>query len=211
MAKANQTVNIIKQNFPLPAKLPVVSRKRLVIIALGLLAALFIWLNKSWLIAGWVNGQPTFRFQLEDRMVKRYASTTLDEMISEQIVRQEAAKRGIKVTSQEVSGKIAEIEKSLSGKVSLSEALTQQGMTMADFQNQVELQIMVEKLTVDQTKVTDQEVADYITNNKATLVATQEADMKLEATKALVSQKTSTAFQKLFSDLKAQAKVVRYL
>lgn len=175
-----------------------------------ILAAL-LWKNRGLIVAATVNNQPIWRLSLEQRLNQRYGSQMLDEMLNEQILSQEAAKRGISVSSKEIDDKISEIEKSLNGKITLSDALAQQGMTIADFRNQVAIQLTIDKLTASSAVVTDQEVTAYIEKNKDTLTATDEAGLKLQARAALMQEKKSQSFQKLFGDLKKNAKVVKFI
>lgn len=173
--------------------------------------ALVIWKNKGWIVAATVNGQPVWRWNLEQRFVSRYGTQTLDEMVNEQILKNEAAKQGIVVSDADVSVKISEIEKTLKGKITLKEALLQQGMTMDDFRRQVQIQVLIEKLTARKVTVSDKEIADYISQNKDSLTATDEAGMNVEAKNAILQTKKSQEFQKLFADLKKNAKVTKYL
>jgi hypothetical protein len=115
------------------------------------------------------------------------------------------------VTDAELNQKVKEIEKSLNGQISLADALSQQGMSMDEFRRQVSLQIMVEKLTADSVKVSDDDITKYIDQNKSLLTATDEASMRAEAKQNLIREKQSTAFQKIFDDLKKAAKIKNYL
>lgn len=172
---------------------------------------LILWKNKSWLVAATVNGQPIWRWNLEQRFVARYGTQTLDEMINEQILKSEAAKQGVKVTDTDVNNKITQIEKTLQGKITLKDALAQQGMTMDEFRNQVELQVLIEKLTANKVTVSDKEIADYIAANKDTMVATESAALQQEARTAILEQKRNQTFQSYFANLKKNAKIAKYL
>ncbi len=185
--------------------------KYAIFIVILILVALVVWRNKNWVVVADVNGQPITRWQLDNQLVSSYGTQTLDEMVNETLVRQAAAKKGITISSADVDAKVADIEKSLNGQISLTDALAQQGMTMQQFRGQVEIQLILEKMTADQTKVTDAEIADYITANKSTMTATDTAELTTEATTALQSQKRSDAIQKLLSSLQSQAKISKYL
>lgn len=178
---------------------------------LVLLVVLFLWKNKSWFVAATVNGQPIPRWELEKRLVDRYGTQTLDEVINEQIILQEGRKRGMKVSDKDLAEKIAEIDKSLGGKITLKDALAGQGLSMGEFQKQIKLQLTLEKLAGASVVISDQEVADYVTKNRSTMTATDEAGLSLEAKNILLSQRKNDALRKLFSDLKSKAKVVKFL
>jgi parvulin-like peptidyl-prolyl isomerase len=169
------------------------------------------WRNKGLFVAATVNGQPLWRINLEQQLNSRYGEQTLDEMVGEMLIRQAAAQKKITVSKAEVDNKIAEIEKTLNGQISLQDALAQQGDTLAGFRQRVELQLVLEKLTAGQVTVSDEEVNSYIENNKAILTATDEAGMREEARQALQSQKQNTVLRQFYTDLKNKAKVSKFL
>lgn len=189
----------------------VFSRRNLVILVLIVLLALVGWKNKGLVIAATVNSQPVWRWELENRMIGRYGDQTLQEITNEDLIKQAAAKKGASVNSSDVNNKIADIEKSLNGQISINDALAQQGMTMADFRSQVELQLLLDKMTAGQINVTDAEVADYIASNASSLTSTDPASQATQARQALESQKKSSAYQTFFQALQQEAKITKFL
>ncbi len=187
------------------------SPKYLVALAVIILLALVLWKNKSLLVVATVNGKPVPRWELEGRMVSRYGTQTLDEVINEELIRQAGNQKGITVSQAEITAKISEVEGTLQGKISLSDALAQQGMTIDEFHHQVELQLILDKLTASSIVVTDKEVAAFIASNSASLVSTDPASQSAEARKLLISQKKNSAYRQMFTDLKAQAKISKFL
>ncbi|MBI3559213.1 SurA N-terminal domain-containing protein, partial [Candidatus Gottesmanbacteria bacterium] len=162
-------------------------------------------------VAATVNNRPVWRWDLENRLIARFGSQTIDELVSESLIKQAAAKNNVTVGKTEIDNKVSEIEKSLAGKITLKDALAQQGMTVDDFRRQVELQLTLEKLTASSVVVSDKEVADYIDKNRATLTATDEAGMKDEARKILAAGKQGTVLRDYFTNLRSQAKIIKYL
>jgi len=167
--------------------------------------------NRNLFFAATVNGRPITRLELDQRMVSRYGQATTEEIISEVLIRDEANKKGLKVTAAEVDTKIAEITKNIGANGNLVDLLAQQGMTMTDLRSQIELQLLVEKLTVGLVNVSDREVTDYLDKNRSSFSATSEAELRTEAMDSLVSQKRGESLQKWFNDLKSKAKITKYL
>lgn len=186
-------------------------KRFLVGLATVILLGAILFLNKSLFVVAIVNGRPILRMDFEKRMIARAGNQILEESVNEAIIRQEASKRGIKVTNIEVDNKVKEIEKSLEGRISLSDALAAQGLTQESFRSQLELPLLVEKMTADQIVVSDNEVSDYIGKNKASLLATDEAGLKDEAKKAIYLRKKEEVFQSFFEELKKNSKVVSLL
>lgn len=175
------------------------------------LLALFLWKNKSLVIVATVNGQPIPRWTLEKRLVGRYGTQTLEEVVNEEIILQAGQKKNIQVSEAEIDSKVAEIDSSLGGKISLKDALAGQGLSMDEFRMQIKLQLTLEKLAGASIVVSDKDVTAYLDKNRSSMTATDEAGLKLEAQKTLEAQKKNEALRQLFNDLKNQAKVVRYL
>ena len=184
--------------------------KKGVLVAAVLVLAFLLYQNKNIFVVATVNGRPVWRWELDSRLTQQYGSSTLDELTSEDIIRQEAANRGITATPDEINQKISDIEKSLSGRMTLTDALSAQGMTMEDLRRQLELQVLMEKM-INTVVVTNQEVADYVASNSATLTATDSAGKIAQARSTLENSRKSQAMQQLFSELKQKAKIEKYL
>lgn len=186
------------------------TRPLVVLIALAVLALLLV-LNKGLILVATVNNQPVWRWDLEKRLSGQYGSQMLDELTSEALIYQAAAKKGITVKSSEVDAKLTEKEKTLNGKMTLSDALAAQGTTVEEYRRWLGLEMLLEKLVADQVSVSDQDVSDYIDKNKGLLTATDEGTMKDEARQAVLSDKQNTAIRQYFTNLKSQAKISKFL
>jgi len=166
--------------------------------------------TKGWVVSAVVNGKPIFRTQLTQSLMAKYGSQTLEGMISEQLIYDEAKKSGVVITAKDIEEKEAEILKSFGGKVSLEEVLKYQGMTKADFDNQVRIQLFVFRLLGKDVTATDEEVTSFIEKNKEALTATEEGALKEEARTAVMEQKINEKVQPWFTDIKNKAKVFRF-
>jgi len=174
---------------------------------------LLIYQNKSMFVAGSVDSSLIFTKELNQRLQARYGKQVLEEMVNEKILLSEAAKKNISVTKEEMEKKIAEITKSL-GKTPLADVLKQQGMTEADFRQQVEMRLLVEKLMADKVKVTAKEITEYVEKNKeqlSTSVGSDSAALKKYAEDYLKQQKIGTEFEKWFTEIKKNIKVTSFL
>jgi len=176
------------------------------------ISAAFLYKNKSLIVAGTVNGKPVFTMEINQKLLKQYGKQTLDQIIVEYLVNQEAKKRNIQVTESEIDAKIAEIENNIGGKQKLEDALKQQGMTTNELREQQKLILTATKLITDKITVTDQDIDNYIKERKMTLdkktdQAVQRENIKL----TLIEEKKGEELQKLVTDLKSQAKIVTFL
>lgn len=185
------------------------TRIALLVVILGLIA-IFI-ANKGMLIAGMVNGKPIFRWELNQVLVERFGSQTLESMISEKLIADEARKNGVKISQSDIDAKVEEIVASLGGGVTVEELLKYQGMTRGEFEDQIRLQLTVETLLGRDITVTEAEIDNYIATNSAVLTATDEAGLREEAKKTIVSQRINEKLQSWFAQLKENAKILKFL
>jgi foldase protein PrsA len=180
------------------------------IVALLALSALLI-ANKQWVVAGVVNGKPIWSWQLNKIMTDRFGKQTLEGIISEQLIADEAKKQGVVVGKADVDNKQAEILKTLGANVSVDELLKYQGITRNDFDNQIRLQLTVQKILGKDVAITEGDVDSYVEKNRATLTATEPATLREEAKQAILDAKVGEKLQSWFQELKNKAKIVRFL
>lgn len=187
------------------------SIKNILLIAILVIVAL-VWQFRSNFIAAMVNGQPISRWQLNDRLVKKFGDQTLDSIINERLILAAARQKGIFVKSEEIENKVKQIESRLNGKVSLDDALKAQGLTKDDFRKELEIQVSIEKLFEKDATVSSNEIDDYMKkNSQAYKSATDPAAINQEIKSILAQQKINDLFEKWFNDIRKNAKVTKFL
>lgn len=195
---------------PLQPARPFPLRKvALIVVILGLIA-IFVS-NKGLLVAALVNGRPIFRWQLTRVLTSRFGGQTLESMISQALIDAEAKKAGITVSQTDIAQKESDLVKSLGGDVSIDDILKYQGMTKADFEDQLRLQLTVEKLLGKDITITDADIDNYIATSGSLLAATNEAGLREEAKQTIFSQQINDKLQTWFTDLRSKAKILRFL
>lgn len=184
---------------------------RIVPILLVVLLLVLLGMNKGMLVASLVNGKPIFTWQLHSVLRERFGEQTLEGMIGEMLIKDEAKKAGIVITKEEISAKENEIVLSLGANVSLDDLLKFQGLSKSDFEKQVTLQLTVEKLLSKDLVVSETDIDMFIATSGATLVATDPATLRTEAKQAIISASVSEKLQGWFAELRQKAKVLRFL
>ncbi len=179
----------------------------LVVVVFVVLGAYFG--SRGFIVAALVNGKPIFRWDLNQSLAARFGQQTLESMISERLIADTAQQKGIVISKEDVTIKMNDLVKTLGPNVKLDDLLKYQGMTKTDFENQIRLQLTVEKILGKDVAVADTEVDDYISKNRTTMTATGEAELRGEARTALESQKVSEKIQPWFAELKQKAKIIR--
>lgn len=98
---------------------------------------------------------------IKDRLV--------NELIMKAIIEQEIAKRNIEVTPDEIEKRKADIIEKLGSKEKLKELMDKNKISEKRFTEDITKEIKIDKLiaATKDTKVTDKEVKDYYTKNKA--------------------------------------------
>lgn len=185
--------------------------KLLYLFVLFLALGVLLLTNKSLLIAAIVNGNPVWSWQLNKVMTSRFGKQTLEGIISEQLIADEARRSGVIVNQQDIDAKQADIVKSLGGNVNIEDLLKYQGMTKTDFDDQIRLQLTVQKILGKDVTIAESDIDSFIASNGAQLVATEEAAMRVEARQAIIDQKVGEKLQPWFLELKEKAKILRFI
>lgn len=180
----------------------------IILIIVGLL--ILAYYKKGWFIAATVNGQPITSIDVYQRMSKLYKERTLTQMVNETILQQEATKKGVTVTPQQINDKVAEQEKQYGGAQSFEMLLAQQGISRDDFLRQTKLQLLVEKLYENDIKPSDDEIKKFMDDNASSPEATEPAKFKQMASDSVKQDKLSKVFSEKFQQLKKDAKVINF-
>jgi len=185
---------------------------RLIVLGILLVGLLILFLvNKGILLAGIVNGKPIFRWQLNRTMASRYGKQTLEGIIGEMLITNEAMREGIVVTQELVDEKVADIIAGLGENVDVNQLLELQGMTRDEFESQVRLQLTVERVLTKDLTITDADIAQFEATNAGRFSATDAATLRTQVRQAIIDESVSNRFQPWFTALKDRASITRYL
>lgn len=166
--------------------------KKFLYIAIGVLAATAIFIimgfteDKS--VASVGDAEIT-KEALYDEMVASAGAATLDAMISNEVVNQEADKAGIEVTEEELEAEMTVYEESYGGAEALEQALTASGMSIADLKEEMETYLKIEKIIGPDIEITDEQIQTYFEENKESF----EQSSQVEASHILVATEEEAA------------------
>lgn len=177
----------------------------LVLVLVGLVAA-----KKGWIVAATVNGRPIYSWELNTALRNRFGQQTLEGMIGEQLIADQASSQGVKVTQEDVEKKQKDVLASLGADVKLDDLLKFQGLTKEDFVKQLKLQLLVERLLTKDLTIRDTDIQNYIASNSATLSATDPAKLKSEAEQAIRTNMVNEKLQSWFAEIRKTAKVIKF-
>lgn len=182
------------------------NRKTFLILILAGLILLAVY-KKNWFVAAMVNGQPITNFEVLSRMNQQHRQQTIDQMVNEKIIMDEARKKGITITKADIDNKISQLEQNVGGAEVLDSLLSQQGQTRDSIRNQLSIQLTIEKLYSGEATTSAEEIDKFITDNAASLNATESAAQKIEAQETIKQQKLSQIFEEKFQALKQAANI----
>jgi foldase protein PrsA len=182
----------------------------LIIIIVLLGAALYYY--RGLFVAAVVNGQPISRLEVVEQAEKQSGKTTLDTLVRDALIEQEAKKENVTVSDSEVNSEISQLSGNLQKQgQTLNQVLVTQGMTEDDLRNLIRLDKLVQKMVSKNVTVSNTEVNDYIAKNKASLPNVSGNALKQQVKSELLQQKTNDAVQAWLANLQAKAHVVYFV
>ncbi|HVT01686.1 MAG TPA: SurA N-terminal domain-containing protein [Patescibacteria group bacterium] len=187
-----------------------INMKGVVIAVVVVLIVLALGYFKKEFVVATVNGQQINRIELIQALEQQDGQSVLNSLISQTLINQEAKRKNIKVSDQEINDEIKKIDASVTQQgVTLSDALKQRGLTMADLRKQVKDQLISNKLVdASNIKVSDKEINDYIEQNKAMIPAGSDmTQVKAQVKQQLQQDKVTEKLQTLVQELQQKAKI----
>lgn len=204
-AKFSKKLNLQKFNFK---KLPL-KKRDVIILSVLVVAAILTYMFKGLVLAATVNGKPVWRTSVISELEKTQGSQVLENLVIEQLIKQEASKKGITVAEQDIDDQLKGYDDQLKAQgQSLDQALSLQGMTREDLKGRLRVQMLAEKLIGDDASVSDDEVNKYIEDNKGLFPeGTSDDEKKSGALAQLKQQKLTEGFQSLITKLKGDSSI----
>lgn len=166
--------------------------KTIVAVLVVALVAGLLYMNKGQFVVATVNGQPISRLEVLSQLEKQYASQVLQNLVTQEMVKQEGQKLGIVISDEEVQAELDKInEEFVAQGSSLEEALTLQGLKLEDVKEGFKTQLLIQKIV-------GENVAEVSEDETKTFIETNELG---EATPELIAQtKEQLQQQKVYQE-----------
>ena len=165
---------------------------------------------KGLFVAAMVNGFPISRLSVIQALERGSGKAVLESLIVEKLINNEADKKDIKVSDDEVDAEVANVEaqiKSQGG--TLDQALAAQGMTLETLKKQIAIQKKLEALLADKIQVADADKEKFIADNKIKIPKGEETNYNNQITLEIKQQKLNAESKILVDSLKV-ANTIRY-
>lgn len=192
------------------------NRLVMIVVVLILLGAA-LYLVKQWFVVALVNGQPIARLKVVQELEKQGGKRVLDSLIVQELIRQEAKKKNVQVSQSDVDASIKKLEESFKAEgQTIDQILSLQGMTRKDLEDQMKIQITLEKLLGNKVAVTEKEIDQYLTQTASEttmeVVTTPTPTPSRESVREqLKQQKLQEEAQKLIEELRKNAKINQFV
>ncbi len=187
-----------------------ISTKTAIIIAVIIILAVLAYYYKGLFIAATINGSPITRLAVIEELEKVSGKQVLDSLITKKLINNEAIKKGVSVTSEEVDTEIKNIENQIKAQgQTLEQVLTAQKMKMEDLKQQILTKKTLEKSLVDKLQVAEAEIEQFIKDNNITIPKGQEEAYRVQIIAQLKQQKLNSEAESLINSLRSQA-VIKY-
>lgn len=190
------------------------TRSELIRRAILFVLLVYVVLNyRGLLIAATVNGEPVSRLGVISQLEQTSGASVLDNKINEMLIRQKARESHVNVTDEDINAAIADIETNVLGEgQSIDDVLALQGMTRDDLIEQIEIQVMVEKLLEGDVTVSDEEVNQYVESNRESInEENTEEDLRDFARQQIRQQKLAQRFGTWIQELRDAANINYYV
>ena len=207
----SQPKTMSQEKTPAEEKSFKISVKKLIIFLAIIIVGFLLYQNRDLFIVATVNNRPISRQHFNQQLESQYGQQVLETMINEELIKQAAKDQKIVISQEKIDEEMAEIEKSLPEGMNLDQALQMQGMSRENLEEQMRLQLAIEEILAPKIQITDEELKQYIEENKDYFSATQEAQIKEEAQEGLRQQKLNKNFQTWLQELTEKAKINRWL
>lgn len=186
------------------------SRKTTLIIVTLLFLAGLLYFKRDWIIAATVNGQPIWRWQFNQALEEKYGQQVLDQLIDEQLIQQKAQEKGVSISQERIDQEVEQIETELGGEDSFQEILASQNISLEELKNEIKKQLTLEDLLSEGIEISQEEIDQYLTDNKDSILAETEEEKVDEATEALRLEKMNEKFQSWYQTLREEAKITSF-
>lgn len=189
-------------------------KKKTLLIFLGavvLLAALY--LAKGQFIVALVNNRPIWRWTFVKTLEKQGGEQVLDSLIVESLIFQEAKKQKVTISEADINQAIDELKANFTSQgQNFDELLASQGISQQEIRRNIEIQKIAEAIAAKDISVSDEEVANYLTENKDSFSDEENQDeLKAAVRKQLEQQKLSQAISQWLDSLRNSAKIKSFL
>jgi hypothetical protein len=189
-----------------------INTKIAILLGLTIIAGALAYSLKSSFLAASVNGNFITRYSVVQRLEKASGAQVLDSLISESLVLTEAKKGGVVVSNADIEAGVSKITQDLESQGATLEIMLQfQGLTEEAFRKQLMFQLLLEKMFVDLTIVTEEDINVYLVENSIQLPPGDEETFRKQVREQIKNERLGQAVEVLLTKLRSEANIKYYI
>ncbi|MBX4188093.1 MAG: SurA N-terminal domain-containing protein [Candidatus Doudnabacteria bacterium] len=167
---------------------------------------------KSFFVAATVNGKPISRWAVIKELEQQSGREALDSLITEKLISAEAKKQNVQVSEDEINVRIKQLEGQIAAQGgTLDEMLATQGVSKADLEDQIVLQVKAEKILGDKLNVTEEDVIKFVADSGQALEAGKEEEQKAQIRENIKQQKFNEQIVAWIDDARTKASINEFV
>lgn len=168
---------------------------------------------KSQFIVATVNRHPISRFQLNSVLNERYGQVVLDELVTQTLIKDLLSENSIEITEADIEEEINNLKLELGGDEIFEATLAQYGLTLEKLKERLQITLGQKKLAsaLFSPEVTDEEVANYFTQNAASFEGKTLPELEADIKANLLDQKLQQEFNTWFEEQKENATIRMFI
>jgi len=173
------------------------------------LIAGLLYLLRGYFVVATVNGEPISRYSIIRQLESQGGSEVLQGKVTEALIRQEADNRNVDITQAEIDAEVESLKSEFEAQgQNFEQILELQGMSMDQLRQQINIQLMVEKMFGDDVEVTQEEIDQYLEEFEDTLPEYESEEVKLQAVRENLEQtKLVETFQSWLQTAQTEADI----
>lgn len=185
------------------------AQKALVIALVIVALALLVVKSLNYFVVAIVNGRPISRIWLDRELEKQAGKTVLENQVTKLLVFQEAKKQKVKIIPSEIEETIEILKNQVKAQGGDFEALLSlQNITQKELEEQIRLQLIIEKILGKEIEISEEEMRTYFEENQDFFPEEATFETSKEAVKeALFQQKINQKAPEWIEGLKEKAKI----
>lgn len=113
-----------------------------------------------------VNGRVITKDDLYNAMYEQIGEQAIEQLINTILIEQEARRQNITVSNDEIQAEIDKLAEQYGGRETLETLLEQSGSSLKSFEDNIRINLYIERLLADEIEVTDEQVREYYDNNQ---------------------------------------------
>lgn len=142
--------------------------KKIVVTIMAVIMVIVIVLSLTWKkddAVAKINGQSITKDEVYNEMVKLYGAETVDQLIANRIIAEEAKKQNITVSESELNEQIQQLQESYGGEDAFNQALESNNTKLATVKEDLKNYLIVKKLLEPEIEITEEEIKTYFEEN----------------------------------------------